>query len=74
MLQEEHSATLSTFIELPFVIKIFVLFIFKWPFYDDFTMFRLVSTSIQTHLHAVDRSNMFLEKDYPLKAKNTPKN
>ena len=30
MLQGEHSAILSTFIELPFVIKIFVLSIFEW--------------------------------------------
>ena len=27
----EHSAKLSTFIKLPFVIKIFVLPIFEWP-------------------------------------------
>ena len=33
MLQGEHSAILSTFIKLPFVIKIIVLSIFKWPFY-----------------------------------------
>ena len=33
MLQGEHSAILSTFIKLPFVIKIFVLSIFEWPFY-----------------------------------------
>ena len=32
MLQGEHSAILSTFIRLPFVIKIFVLSIFEWPF------------------------------------------
>ena len=31
MLQREHSAILSTFIKLPFVIKIFVLSIFEWP-------------------------------------------
>ena len=31
MLQREHSATLSSFIKLPFVIKIFVLSIFGWP-------------------------------------------
>ena len=31
----EHSAILSTFIKLPFVIKIFVLSIFEWPFYTD---------------------------------------
>ena len=30
MLQGEHSAILSTFIKLPFIIKIFVLFIFEW--------------------------------------------
>ena len=37
MLQGEHSAILSTFIKLPFVLKIFVLSIFKWPFYTGFT-------------------------------------
>ena len=29
----EHSAILSTFIKLPFVIESFVLSIFEWPFY-----------------------------------------
>ena len=38
MLQGEHSAKLSTFIKLPFVIKIFVLSIFEWPFYTAFTV------------------------------------
>ena len=38
MLQWEHSAILSTFIKLPFVIKIFVLSIFKRPFYTGFTV------------------------------------
>ena len=38
MLQEEHSAILSTFIKLPFVIKIFVLSIFEWPFYTGLTV------------------------------------
>ena len=33
MLQGEHSAILSTFIKLPFVIKCFVLSIFEWLFY-----------------------------------------
>ena len=28
----EHSAIFSTFIKLPFVIKVFVLSIFEWPF------------------------------------------
>ena len=38
MLQGEHSAILSTFIKLPFVIKLFVLSIFAWPFYTGFTV------------------------------------
>ena len=38
MLQREHSAILSTFIKPPFVIKIFVLSIFEWPFYTGFTV------------------------------------
>ena len=33
MLQGEHSAILSTFIKLPFVINVFVLSIFEWLFY-----------------------------------------
>ena len=40
MLQGEHSAILSTFIKLPFVIKIFVLSIFELPFYTGFTVFK----------------------------------
>ena len=38
MLQREHSAILSTCIKLPVVIKTFVLSIFEWPFYTDFTV------------------------------------
>ena len=38
MLQGEHSAILSTSIMLPFVIKIFALSIFEWPFYTGFTV------------------------------------
>ena len=33
-----HSAILSTFIKLQFVVKIFVLSIFEWPFYTGFTI------------------------------------
>ena len=36
MLQWEHSAILSTFIKLPFVIKIFVLSIFERPLKTGF--------------------------------------
>ena len=39
MPQREHSAAiLSTFIKLPFVIKIFVLSIFEWPHNTGFTV------------------------------------
>ena len=38
MLQVEHSAILSTFIKLPFSIKIFVLSIFKWSLKTGFTV------------------------------------
>ena len=38
MLPLEHSAILSTFIKLPFVIKIFVLFIFELPLKTGFTV------------------------------------
>ena len=45
MLQGEHYAILLTFINLPFVIKIFVLSIFEWPFewpfYIGFTVLKL---------------------------------
>ena len=38
MLQWEHSAILSTFIKLPFVITIFVLSIFEWLLKTGFTV------------------------------------
>ena len=44
MLKGEHSAIISTFIKLPFVIKIFVLSIFEWPFYTGFAIFPHVSS------------------------------
>ena len=43
MLQGEHSAVLSTFIKLPFSIKIFVLSIFEWPYFTCFTVLSLLS-------------------------------
>ena len=39
ILQGEHSAILLTFMKLPFVIKIFVLSIFEWPFYTAFIVY-----------------------------------
>ena len=38
MLQGKHSVILSTFIKLPYIIKIFVLSIFEWPCYTGFTV------------------------------------
>ena len=38
MLQGEHSAILSTFIKLPFVIKTLILSIFESLFYTGFTV------------------------------------
>ena len=42
MFQGEHSVILLTFIKLPFVIKIFVLSFFEWPFYIGFTVYETV--------------------------------
>ena len=46
MLQSEHSAILSTFIELPFVNRIFVLSIFEWPLKTGFTIINKMLVSI----------------------------
>ena len=52
MLQGEHSAIFSTFIKLPFVIKIFVLSFFLWPFYTAFTVHPfLISSPIIAWFH-----------------------
>ena len=39
----EHSAILSTFIKLPFVLKTFVLSIFEWRLKTGLTVFRLIN-------------------------------
>ena len=46
----EHSAILSNFIKQPFVIKIFVLSIFEWPFYTGFTRVRSGSVTVVEYL------------------------
>ena len=38
----EHSAIHLTFIKLPFVIKIFVLSNFEWPYYTGFTVAKML--------------------------------
>ena len=42
MLQGEHSAILSTFIKLPFIIKIF-----EWPFYTGFSAYQMEAQNFQ---------------------------
>ena len=49
MLQWEHSAILSTFIRLPFVIKSFVVSIFEWPIKTGFTVYTLCDYWTVTH-------------------------
>ena len=43
MLQCEHSAILSTFIKLPFVINIYVLSSFEWPLKTGFTVYNIAN-------------------------------
>ena len=50
MLQEEHSAILSTFSKLPFVIKIFVLSIFEWPLYTGLNVYPIWALKLQNSL------------------------
>ena len=38
LIKVKSIAKLSTFIKLPFVIKLYVLPILAWPFYTDFTV------------------------------------
>ena len=38
-IEGEHSAILSSVIKLPFVIRIYILSIFEWPFYTDLTAY-----------------------------------
>ena len=50
MLQGEHSAILSTFIKLPFVIKTLVLSSFEWPFYTGFTVSSSSADNVENDL------------------------
>ena len=59
MLQGEHSAILWTFIRLPFVIKIFCLSIFEWPFYTGFTV---QGNFLQKPLNTNTRVNQILKR------------
>ena len=47
----EHSAILSIFIKLPFVLKNFVLPIFEWPLKTGFTVYSLSELMIWVKFH-----------------------
>ena len=51
MLQGEHSAIFSTIIKLLFVIKIFVLLNFEWPFYTGLTVEDLTRVIISYEIY-----------------------
>ena len=55
MHQGEHSAIPSTFIKLPFVIKIFILSIFEWMLKTGFTVGIFIFS-----FHAVTVCHMFV--------------
>ena len=60
----EHSAILLSFIKLPFVIKIFGLSIFEWPFYTSSN----VPNFNLNHFHEINQSRlltMFLLQKWP---------
>ena len=61
MLQGEHSAILLTFIKLPFVIKIFVLSIFEWPFYTGCTVYlNLESLTCDSSICTMDNNSLIV--------------
>ena len=46
----EHSAMLSTFIKLPFVLQTFVLSMYEWPLKTGFTVFNWIFLNmVQRH-------------------------
>ena len=59
MLQGEHSEILSTFVKLPFVIKISVLSIFEWMFTTGFTVLFNIDLINVVYLTAVILSGRY---------------
>ena len=59
MLQGEHSAILSTFIKLPFVIEIFVLSMFEWPLKTGSTVYGYLYLVQEMLFEAFQESNDF---------------
>ena len=72
MLQREHYAILLTFIKLPVVIKIFVLSIFEWLFYTDFTVFSILMNNTYSQTFVIGKIVVIIILTYVLFAqKNT---
>ena len=73
MLQGEHSAILSIFIKLPFVITIFILLIFEWPFYTDFTVSlwafkaNFCACKIRTKMSCADQNVVLLNESISMR-------
>ena len=59
MLQGEHSAIISTFIKLPFVINIFVLPFYEWPLKTGFTVLRVYG-----YYKHVEAGNLLIQQSY----------
>ena len=65
--QKEHSAILSTFIKLQFVIKIFILSIFEWPLKTGFTVICIAKARyvIDRHMcHMAAKFGVFVGEDH----------
>ena len=66
MLQGEHSAILLTFVKLSYVIKIFALSIFEWPFYTNFTVYlgsnALLAADLSFYENIVDPDQVTSDK------------
>ena len=58
MLPLEHSAILSTFIKLPFVIKIIVLSIFEWPLKTDFAVYKSEKSQMLCIIYLIIYNNI----------------
>ena len=63
----QNAAILLTFIKLPFVIEIFVLSFFEWPFYTGLTVLRIVYNRLKSS------SNFYFKvKQWPNLERETP--
>ena len=63
MLQGEHSATLSTFIKLPIVIKIFVASIFDWSLKTGFTVINCSVHHSPRHITEEEKDRKWKERE-----------